>query len=95
MGSILHQKVKAHNGVKKLTNKEIIKAVRGWQDLEIVHPLTCGNNSNHQNLVPLEVKSKVILICPDCEYKQNWVPDYVMNADVVSMRPEFAKMIKR
>lgn len=35
-----------------------------------VHPLTCGNDSNHGNLFPLYEDGIVKLICPDCDYTQ-------------------------
>ena len=36
-----------------------------------LHPLTCGNDSNHGNLYPYWNGERVQLICPDCNYTQN------------------------
>lgn len=46
------------------------------------HPLTCGNNSNHQVLEPHIEDDKIILKCPDCEYIQCWIPDCIYNLDL-------------
>lgn len=35
-----------------------------------VHPLTCGNDSNHTPLYPYFDGEKVTLICRDCDYTQ-------------------------
>lgn len=40
-----------------------------------IHPLTCGNNSNHKVLKAIEKDYKVILICEDCDYEQSYLPD--------------------
>ncbi len=61
-----------------MTNEQIIKKVSLWQNAGFVHPLTCGNNSQHQNLVAKEVDGKVVLSCLDCNYIQNHIPDYVL-----------------
>ena len=57
-----------------MTNKEIIDLVTRYQQSKFVHPLTCGNDSRHEILVPIEVNNYVILKCPDCEYIQSWIP---------------------
>lgn len=62
-----------------MTNKEIIVKVNQWQNAGFVHPLTCGNDSQHQNLVPKEKDGKVILICLDCAYTQKWIPPVVLS----------------
>lgn len=36
-----------------------------------VHPLTCGNNSNHTPLFPYWNGERVQLICRDCDYTQD------------------------
>ena len=55
------------------TNPEqIVEAVRRWQADWYVHPLTCGNDSGHENLVPElgESETGVVLVCLDCDYRQ-------------------------
>jgi len=61
-----------------MTNEKIIAAVNAWQKDDTFHPLTCII-SRHRNLVPVEEDGKVLLICPDCDYVQNWVPDCVLS----------------
>jgi hypothetical protein len=64
----------------KRTPEEIIKAVVKWQSLKCVHPLTCGNNSCHQLLIAVRnCKEEVYLICLDCDYTQDHIPEVVMN----------------
>jgi len=43
------------------------------QFMSKVHPLTCGNDSNHTPLYPFfdEAKGIVVLICRDCDYTQD------------------------
>jgi hypothetical protein len=38
------------------------------QNHPLFHPYTCGNNSNHRDLVP----TRDGWICLDCDYKQDW-----------------------
>ncbi len=43
-----------------------------------VHPLTCGNDSSHALLrASIESESQVVLLCPDCEYRQVEIPAIV------------------
>lgn len=48
------------------------------------HPLTCGNNSRH---TPLIYKNG-ILVCEDCEYKQQIIPSVVLEAWEDSLKKE-------
>lgn len=61
-----------------MTNQQIIDKVNLWQNAGFVHPLTCGNNSQHQNLAAKEINGKVILFCLDCDYIQNFIPECVL-----------------
>lgn len=61
-----------------MTNQEIINKVNEWQNAGFVHPLTCGNSSLHRDLVPEERECKVILVCLDCDYVQDWIPNHVL-----------------
>lgn len=38
------------------------------------HPLTCGNDSTHGLLMPMQIGYGVKLVCPDCDYTQDWSP---------------------
>lgn len=44
-----------------------------------VHPLTCGNNSNHANLIAVEINNNIKLKCKDCEYVQDFVPSWLFD----------------
>lgn len=59
----------------------IVSSVNKWQKLDLVHPLTCGNDSNHQNLVAVDYFKKPLLICKDCDYQQE-IPEMFLNEDV-------------
>ena len=61
-----------------MTNEQIIAAVNRWQSDPRLHPLTCWVGSKHRNLVPAEIKGKVILRCPDCDYWQEHIPEVVL-----------------
>lgn len=63
--------------MKEMTKEEIIKAIEKHQNAGCVHPLTCGNDSTHKDLVAKEVNGKVILVCDDCDYTQD-IPSYVL-----------------
>ena len=60
-----------------MDNKKLIEDIQKYQLCSHVHPLTCGNDSQHQNLVPFEVDGDVKLKCLDCDYVQGWIPPYV------------------
>lgn len=66
--------------MSKRTTDEIIAAVIKWQSLRVVHPLTCGKNSSHQKLIAVRnCNDDAYLICLDCDYTQNHIPEVVMN----------------
>jgi hypothetical protein len=61
-----------------VNNDEKIKAIEAWQANEELHPLTCGEDSNHHPLRPDEDENgSVILRCPDCDYTQDNIPSVV------------------
>ena len=57
-------------------NEEIIKNIKEYQQEGKFHPLTCGNDSRHKLLEPIEEDGNIILICPDCDYKQTYIPNF-------------------
>lgn len=63
-----------------MDNQTIIDAIARYQQLGYVHPLTCGNNSMHTELIGKEVDGKVVLVCPDCDYIQKWVPEFAIES---------------
>lgn len=56
----------------------VIDRVNEWQANGRVHPLTCGNDSGHAPLVPLDDGDDVVLVCRDCDYRQKDIPDIVV-----------------
>jgi len=59
--------------------KEIQKKIENinyYQNSGTFHPLTCGNNSNHDLLIPFydEKDNKLKLKCEDCDYIQDYIP---------------------
>jgi hypothetical protein len=65
------------------TNKEILHAIETYQSCPLVHPMTCGNDSNHSILEGAELDEKVILFCTDCDYSQSWIPEFIWHAQVI------------
>lgn len=65
---------------------ENIKSVFEWQQAGFVHPLTCGNDSQHLDLLPapgeiLPIQSgeaaqvTMVLVCVQCGYRQKFIPE--------------------
>lgn len=63
-----------------MTNAQIIAAVYRWQSDPRLVPLICCVGSKHRNLQPIQVEGQVILVCPDCDFRQDYVPDVVLKA---------------
>jgi len=66
---------------------EHIEAIEAWQKDPCVHSLTCGKNSLHklpQIAITHEPESpgdtNVSLICPNCDWTQDWIPDIVVTS---------------
>lgn len=55
--------------------------IKEWQSNTYVHPLTCGNESRHQNLVTqldkYEDNFELLLVCKDCNWKQDIPPYFI------------------
>jgi hypothetical protein len=62
-----------------MDNKTKLSKIAKWQQNASVHPLTCGNDSQHLPLVGKEVNGKVLLVCLECDYNQDYVPEVVIN----------------
>lgn len=60
-----------------MNNQQRIKIITSYQNNPIVHPLTCGVNSMHENLIPIEENGEVILICLDCNYIQSLDDEFI------------------
>jgi len=60
---------------------EQITAIRRWQANPRVHPLTCGNDSSHGRLrASVESEGQMVLLCPDCDYRQVEIPTIVFRS---------------
>ena len=60
--------------------QENMRAVLDWQAAGVVHPLTCGKDSSHADLLPGVTKDgELELCCTDCDYRQAFVPPQVVN----------------
>ena len=56
-------------------------AVNAWQRHPFLHPLLCLAVPTHRPLVPFQdADGRVRLECPDCEYRQNYIPSSVLYA---------------
>jgi Zn-finger protein len=82
-----------------MNNKQKIKILESYQSNPMVHPLTCGNNSSHQNLIPVEENGEVILKCLDCDYTQTLDDEFIKLLDKLdkvqrSMIEKYKKMIE-
>jgi hypothetical protein len=63
-----------------MTLDKVIASINAHQQRNDLHPLTCGKDSRHAPLLAKEQDGKVILVCPDCDYVQTWVPSYFTGA---------------
>ena len=70
-----------------MTKEEKIKKINQWQDCKYVHPLTCGNNASHKLLYPVETDDDIILLCYDCDYQQNFIPETIFKIDLTNYDP--------
>lgn len=58
-----------------MTPKAIVDALNAFQELQGVHELTCGKNSDHRPLVArLSAAGEAELYCLDCDYVQHHIP---------------------
>jgi len=55
--------------------KKIVLGIEAHQKRADVHPLTCGNDSNHILLSRI-VDGNIELFCPKCRYVQKNIPTY-------------------
>ena len=67
----------------KKRNKYIIKKVNEWQSFPFLKHLTCKVSGCDGKLVPKDSKFRVILICPKCKAIQYYVPQVVIQTNIV------------
>lgn len=78
----------------KTLAQEKADQVRDWQGARpgAVHPLTCGVESWHDLLEPVEIDSEEIkLVCPTCGWEQpeHSLPSMVFNSEFLDHRKKF------
>src|SRR5437588_851850 len=59
----------------------LMEAITRWQLDTLVHPLTCAVESDHRPLLlPCwdEERQCVYLWCPECDYRQDSIPECVL-----------------
>lgn len=71
--------------------RQVERAVWEWQLCGSMHPLTCGTKQKHEHMDLAEVLTNpthdilrpdirdgaVVLVCPTCDYVQEWIPEIV------------------
>ena len=62
--------------IDKMPLEQKLKAIEIWQNCDVVHEMTCGNDSGHAPLVALVGKGDELegLKCLDCNYRQYHIP---------------------
>ena len=60
-----------------------------------MHPLTCGVLSEHRVLKPIEKEGKVVLVCEDCGYEQEFIPDCIFNIDIEEQNKKMDKLLNK
>lgn len=63
------------------TNADIIRIVSKYQNIGLVHELTCTVDSRHAALEPVERDGKVVLECPTCGTTQEDIPEFVLTSE--------------
>lgn len=51
--------------------------VEEYQKDFMFHKLTCDKDSDHRPLTPVIVKNKLRLVCLDCDYSQEHIPEFL------------------
>ncbi len=64
--------------IRVMATMENMKAIIEWQTAGFVHPLTCGKDSSHPDLLPTVDDHKFLsLVCTavGCCWKQDFIPE--------------------
>lgn len=62
--------------------QENMRAVLDWQAAGFVHPLTCGKDSSHADLLPSVTRDGDLeLCCVTCNYRQTFIPPSVVSPE--------------
>lgn len=63
--------------INNMSNENKLQAIIDWQMDESIHPMTCGEDSNHRNLIGVLENGVICLKCLDCDYVQKFIPNIV------------------
>jgi hypothetical protein len=61
---------------------EEVESLNAYQNSNAFHPFTCGGDRTDEKHIDDEgrlVATEDGLICPFCDYKQNWAHDFMKN----------------
>ncbi|MEC0265301.1 hypothetical protein [Paenibacillus anseongense] len=58
-----------------MKEEDVKQRIKDYQQAEGVKSLTCGNNSSHEKLYPKVLEQGLVLLCPNCNYTQTYIPD--------------------
>ncbi len=61
-----------------MQNYEVVRKILNWQTNPHAPRLKCPKDDRHHELVPVEKRGRVVLVCTDCDYVQTWVPGEVL-----------------
>ena len=75
------------------TIEEKIEQIKKYQACGFVHPLTCSSGC-HTPLVPVRVNDKIILICNNCNYTQDSVPECILRLPIDEMEEMHNSIMK-
>jgi len=70
---------------KELSLKQKIKRIIAWQRCDFVHQLTCGGENCSEVLIVASKNNKPLLLCPECNYEQEYIPEVVFHFDCKKM----------
>lgn len=77
--------------VNQITRWQTARLGGAFDPMGRIHPLTCGNDSNHTILFPLVEDGQLVLVCADCDYRQTNVPQAVIGAHDVTVAAQEEK----
>lgn len=69
------------DGIFESTNR-IYNLILNFQNNRKVHPLICEKCSS--SLFPSLYENKIILVCPECGWKQEKIPEFVFDFEKIS-----------
>lgn len=58
-----------------MNQEDVKQRIKDYQQADGVQPLICGLNSKHEKLYPKVLEQGLVLLCPNCNYTQTYIPD--------------------